>query len=119
MLIKFFENIYNISNFKKIDVEDDVITVEFPDIIHDIEGEEMNYTCCISIEDQDIFYEMQNKYNYDHKDMRWIKTNVAWKIYDMIWTALCDKKDYLNITDVFENMCNDAQKEYEIWCNED
>ena len=119
MIIKFFENIYNISNFKKIDIEDDIITIEFPETVKDVEGEEMNYTCYISIEDQDIFYEMQNKHNYDHKDMRWIKTNIAWQIYDMIWTALCDKKDYLNITDVFENICDDSQKQYEIWCNEE
>lgn len=119
MIIKFYNNIYNIDGFKKIDIEDDVITIEFPNIIHDIEGEEMNYTCYISVEDKDIFYEMQNKYNYDHKDMRWIRVNIAWKIYDMIWTALCDKKDYLNITDVFENMCDDAQKEYEAEFDED
>lgn len=119
MIIKFYNNIYNIDGFKKIDIEDDVITIEFPIIIHDIEGEEMNYACYISVEDKDIFYEMQNKYNYDHKDMRWIKTTVAWKIYNLMWKSLCNKVDVLNLDEVFDNYCNEAQVEYEAEFDED
>lgn len=118
MIIKLKNNIYNLNNFKQIGVEDLYVRIDYAEPSYCCDGETENYYSIIDT-DYEIFDDIQTNNNYDHKDMRWIKSIVTWKIYNLIWKSLCNKVDVLDLDDVFENMCNEAQVEYEAEFDED
>ena len=128
MILKFWGNLYNISNdWKKIYLDDDYLYISFPYVINgeDVEGVHYSepYELTIDLDPNEDSHDIAREHkDWDHKDARQLMYRITSKAYDKVIEKLLDKTEYYDLDADYSQILKDAEaelvKEYEEYDEE-
>lgn len=120
MLIKFQSKIISLENFSRIEKEDSFITIYYKETFSDGENTDFVFQVigvedCEACDEARIFCEKQD---WDWKEIGYIASGVAFKVYEYIWENLKTGNDFIEISDellskFYKEELEKTEKDYE------